>query len=175
MNRVRLLLCCSLLLFSSSTFAKNEEEIKSIVKSLAIELESNYENSKKVKVAILQFRTNQNSLTRFNHFIQDELISIYSNSKKFEVIEQSIVDQTTETVSWSLEKSQSYSTYTEISEMIFRNVGAIPDAFIYGHIDDNIDTITITVYCTQNGLSQLTLTAHQTFASSEFTDLLLGK
>jgi len=175
MNRIRLLLCCSLLLILSSTFAKNEEEIKSIVKSLAIELESKYDNSKKANVAILQFRTNQNSLTRFNHFIQNELITTYNKSNKFEVIEQNSVDQIAETVSWSLEKSQSYSTYNELSEMIFRNLRVIPDAFIYGHIDDNTDTITITIYCTLNGLTQSTLTVHQTFASSEFTDLLLGK
>ncbi|HOP02859.1 MAG TPA: hypothetical protein PL017_05175 [Tenuifilaceae bacterium] len=174
MRQFVLVLSC-LTLSTLSTFAKNQEEVKDIIKTMAIELESIYSDSKRVKVAILQFRTNQNSLTRFNHFIQDELISVYSKSNKFEVIEQNSVDIVTESVSWNLEKSQSYSTFTELSEQIFQNTGTIPDIYIYGLIDDNTDLITITIHSTPNGLSKSTHTVHKTIVSSEFTDLLLGK
>lgn len=170
-NRLLVLLAAVFSLFINSFAGEVEENIQ----KLAAELEAKYPGYSKIKVAILQFRTSDNKLTRFNQFIQDELSLSYKNSKRFEVIDQYSVNRLTEAIGWDINKSNSYNIYNELSEQIFRNVGVVPDAFIYGQITDNYETIVLTGFLVPNGVKGSSVQSIIKFASSELTDQLLGK
>lgn len=151
------------------------DEVKENIQKMATEFEAKYPGRIKVKIAILQFRTKDNQLTRFNQYLQDEFFSMYKNSPRFEVIDQVSVNRLLESSNWNLENSSSFEKYTELSEQLFRNVGVIPDAFIYGVIEDNIETITISGYIVPNGIMSNSIGSVIKFNSSEVTDQLLGK
>ncbi len=141
-------LIIGLLLFSNA----KSDDLEDNIKRMANELEAKYPGTIKVRVAILQFRTSSNELTRFNQYLQDQLFSIYLNSKRFEVIDQVTVNRLIEASNWNLDVSSSFEKYNELSEQIFRNLGLVPDAFIYGLIDEQPDWVTITSYILPNGI-----------------------
>jgi hypothetical protein len=156
-------------------FATNDNEIKQCLAKIANELEAKHPGSNRIKVAILEFRTSENELTNFNQFIQDELNATYRNSKRFEVIDQNAINRLITTYGWDLNKGNSFHVYSELSELIFKTIGMVPNAFIYGQVNDNDQTITITGYLVPNGISSTNIYSRQTITSSALTDKLLGK
>jgi hypothetical protein len=156
-------------------FSNNEAQIKQSVRNIAKELEAKHPGSSKLKVAILEFRTSDNGLTRFNQFIQDELVAYYASSKRFEIIDPNAINRLVTSYGWDLEKSNSFQVYSELSELIFKNLGVVPGAFIYGQVNDNNENITITGYLVPNGIKSTNIFYAQTFQSSGITDNLLGK
>lgn len=174
MRKLTFSLIC-ILSFSFSGFANNEEALKQSISKIAQELESKYPGRGKVKVAILQFRTNDNRLLPFNQYIQDELNFLYRSSNRFEVIDQNAMNRITEAYEWSLEMSNDFKNYSDLSEQIFREIGMVPEVFIYGQINDRGDNISLTGYLVPNGLKSTNTYSTLLFPSSEITDKLLGK
>jgi len=142
---------------------------------MAQELESKYPGKTKVKVALLQFRTSDNQLNPFNQFILDEITEVFKNSRRFEIIDPNSVNRLVKSSGWSLDNSLSFKSYNDLGELIFKNVGIAADAFIYGQIVDNIESITLTGYVIPGGMKSSNIQSMVRFASSELTDQLLGK
>lgn len=165
----------SILAFSITGFANNEDALKQSINKIAQELESKYPGRGKVKVAILQFRTSDNRLLPFNQYIQDELNFLYRSSNRFEVIDQNAMNRIAEAFKWSLEMSNDFMQYSNLSEQIFRTIGMVPEVFIYGQINDRGDNISLTGYLVPSGLKSTNIYSTQVFPSSEVTDKLLGK
>lgn len=165
----------SILAFSITGFANNEDALKQSINKIAQELESKYPGRGKVKVAILQFRTSDNRLLPFNQYIQDEINFLYRSSNRFEVIDQNAMNRITEAFKWSLEMSNDFMQYSNLSEQIFRTIGMVPEVFIYGQINDRGDNISLTGYLVPSGLKSTNIYSTQVFPSSEVTDKLLGK
>ena len=94
---IALLLCSNFTVFSG--------ELEENIQKMAKELELKFPGRTKVKVALLQFRTSDNQLTKFNQYINDEITSIYKDSKRFELIDPNSVSRMVESFGWSLEKS----------------------------------------------------------------------
>lgn len=170
---ITILFCTVALSFAG--LANNEDAIKESIAKIAKELEEKHPGRSKVKVAILQFRTNDNKLTPFNSYIQDELSLNYKDSKRFEVIDQNAMNRVADEFGWNLDMSNEYRQYSDLSEQIFRKIGVVPEVFIYGQINDNIETITLTGYLVPNGLKSTNIYSTQKFPSSAVTDRLLGK
>lgn len=173
--KIYFLMLASIFTLSLNGFSNNEEAIKQSINKIAQELESKYSGRTKAKVAILQFRTNDNKLTAFNSYIVDELNMIFKSSSRFEVIDQNAMNKVVEGFKWSLEMSNDFRHYSDLSEQIFRNIGLVPELFIYGQINDRDQTITLTGYLVPNGLKSTNLYSTQIIESSEITDKLLGK
>ncbi|HPD96156.1 MAG TPA: hypothetical protein PLA24_09700 [Tenuifilaceae bacterium] len=166
---------CALVLSFTSYAGEEEDALKQSIGAIANDLLAKHSGSSKVKIAILQFRTNNNKLTPFNAYIQDELVLNYQNSKRFEVIDQNAINIITEDYGWNLDNCTNFKSYSELSENIFRGLGLIPEAFIYGQIKDNGETITITGYIVPNGVKSTNISSTQVVKSSALTDKLLGK
>jgi hypothetical protein len=164
-----------MLVLSYFGYATNNTEIKQSLAKMANELEEKHPGSNRIKVAILEFRTSENELTNFNQFIQDELNANYRSSKRFEVIDQNAINRLITSYGWDLSKANSFQIYSELSEQIFKSIGIVPNAFIYGQVNDNDQNITITGYLVPNGISSTNIYSRQSFASSALTDKLLGK
>ena len=164
---VCLLFCNNLTVFSG--------EVEESIQKMARELESKYPGRTKVKVALLQFRTSDNKLTGFNQFIQDEIVDAFKNSQRIEIIDPNAMNRIVESFGWSLDKSLSFKAYNDLGELIFRNLGIAADAFIYGQIADNDESITLTGYIVPGGMKSTNIQSLVRFASSEQTDKLLGK
>lgn len=150
-------------------------EVNEGIKQMAQELESQSPSRVKIKVAVLQFRTSDNRITRFNQYIQDGLFAAYKGSARFEIIDMNSINRIVEASNWDLEKSLSFKSYTELSELIFKETGIVPDAFIYGQINDNDEYITLSGYLVPNGIKSTNIQSVVRFNSSEQTDKLLGK
>lgn len=167
------LVCIIALTFAG--FANNEDVVKQSISKIAKELEEKHPGRSKVKVAILHFRTNDNKITPFNAYIQDELNLNYQSSKCFEIIDQNAMNRVADEFGWNLDMSNEYRQYSDLSEQIFRKIGVVPEVFIYGQINDNNETITLTGYLVPNGLKSTNIYSTQKFPSSAVTDKLLGK
>jgi len=174
MKKLAFSLIC-FLAFSISGYANSEDALKQSISKIAQELESKYPGRGKVKVAILQFRTSDNRLLPFNQYIQDELNFLYRSSNRFEVIDQNAINRITEAYEWSLEMSNDFKNYSDLSEQIFRAIGMVPEVFIYGQINDRGDNISLTGYLVPSGLKSTNIYSTLLFPSSEVTDKLLGK
>ena len=174
MKKLAFSLIC-FLAFSISGYANSEDALKQSISKIAQELESKYPGRGKVKVAILQFRTSDNRLLPFNQYIQDELNFLFRSSNRFEVIDQNAINRITEAYEWSLEMSNDFKNYSDLSEQIFRAIGMVPEVFIYGQINDRGDNISLTGYLVPSGLKSTNIYSTLLFPSSEVTDKLLGK
>jgi len=153
--------------------ANEQESIKQAVKKIAAELESKHTGGE-VKIAILEFRTKENKLTGFNTFIQDELLLNYRNSKKFKVIDQNDINEMIKKFGWTNDKAKNFADCEEFTNFIFKHLGILPNAIIYGIIADNDETITITANFVRNSVKS-TISAVEKFESNAYTDKLLGK
>lgn len=152
-----------------------ELEVKDYVNILMIELESKCTEKPPLHVAILDFRTADDRITPFNNYLQEAWQLHYKQSEYFKLIEQNNVNRVVSNSNWNLEQSNDFTTYANLQEDIFRTLGIGSDAFIYGQINDNIETITITAYLIPQGIKPSRIHASVTFPSNEETDRLLGK
>lgn len=168
-------LLMSAIIILISTFSAKATEVNNQVAKMAKELEQKSKTHSKQRIAILQFRTDKNKLTPFNKFIQDEIAITYSNSAMFEVIDINATNRIVEKLNWDLTQSNNFNIYDKISEAIFKDLGILPNAFIYGQINDNNETITLTGYLVPNGLKSTNIQSMVRLNSTEQTDKLLGK
>lgn len=173
MKRIASTLIC-ILLMSLVSIASGDDAIKQSVSKIAKELDAKYPGRTKLKVAILDFRTSDNELTPFSKFIQDELAMSFKGTR-IEIIDQNAINKVVDAYGWNLEMGNDYKHYTALSEQIFRAIGMVPEAFIYGQINDNGPTITLTGYILPSGLKSTNIYSTQIFESNEITDRLLGK
>ncbi|MGE0077752.1 MAG: hypothetical protein AB7S48_07830 [Bacteroidales bacterium] len=173
MKRIISILLC-VLTISFVSFAGDEDALKQSIATIAKELVVKHPGSSRAKVAILQFRTNQNKVTPFSSYVQDQLLMNFQNTR-FEVIDQNEINKIVDEYGWDLSKCTNFKVYSELSEIIFRKIGMVPSAFIYGQINDNDETITLTGYVVPNGLKSTNISSTQIFNSSAVTDKLLGK
>jgi hypothetical protein len=173
MKRIIATLACILSL-SFVGLSNNEDVVKQAINKIAKELDEKFPGKSKIKVAILHFRTSNNELKPFNNYIQDELSSFFKGTR-LEVIDQNAINRISDSYGWNLDMSNEFKNYSELSEQIFRGLGIVPGAFIYGQINDNSETITITGYIIPNGLKSTNLYSAQIIESSEVTDRLLSK
>lgn len=173
MKRIISTLFCILTL-SFAVSGSDDDLLKQDIGVIAKELLSKYPGSSKAKIAILQFRTGQNKTTSFNAYIQDQFLMNYQNSR-FDVIDQNEINKIIDEYGWSLDKCTDFKSYSELSEIIFRKIGVVPSAFIYGQINDNDETITLTAYIVPNGIKSTNISSTRIFNSSAVTDKLFGK
>lgn len=171
--KTTLLLLVSIFLIN---LANSQESLLSDhIKSLANELEDNYAAKKPIQVAVLDFRTSDNRITSFNTYLQNEFHKNYKSSGAFRLIDQNNLNRVLANNDWDLDKSNNYEMYATLREDIFKTLGVGADAFIYGQINDNNETITITAYLIPQGVKPSRTHATVTFPSNEETDRLLGK
>jgi hypothetical protein len=173
MNRIVTLLIVSVFFFSGLK-AQEQEELTAVIQKIAQELETKHAGPNKIKIAILQFRTKDNKLTKFNEFIQDELFQAYRNSKRFEVIDQNAINDMIQSYGWTNDKARNFVHNENFGKYIFDQVGYVANAIIFGTIADNDETITLTTYLVPNGVNRNIMSVEK-FNSSPFTDKLLGK
>ena len=173
--KLRIKTLLTILLISIGGLAKGDEALKANIQKIAQELESRQPGRTKVRVAILEFRTTDNRITPFNSYIQDQLGQAYRNSNRFDVIDQNAINRILKDFGWSLDKTNDFMNYADLSEKIHRELGMVPNAFIYGQINDNNETINLTGYLIPNGVRSSNINSSQVFASSAVTDRLLGK
>ncbi len=171
----RILLSLAFLLSVFFVQAQGEEELSKIVRQIATELEAKHSGLNKIKVAILEFRTTDNKLTKFNDYLQEELFLAYKNSQRFEIIDQNAINDLIRSFGWDANKARSFEYAESFNKYIFEQIGIVPNAIIYGTITDNDETITITAYIVPNSVKSTNLMSVQKFQSSEYTDKLLGK
>ncbi|HOZ15516.1 MAG TPA: hypothetical protein PK784_12055 [Tenuifilaceae bacterium] len=117
-----------------------EESVNQFTKELANKYSSNF----KVSVAILEFRTSSNKVSRLNQLIQKELHQSIAAYNNFKVIEQYSVNHILEEQGWSLENANSFKSYSAINEKLFKNTGTIADVFLYGIISLDEENVFIT-------------------------------
>jgi hypothetical protein len=132
---------------------KSNEAIEKAVGQLTDELIANYSSNYKANIAILEFRTSANKISRLNQIIQKEINSSLGKLNKFKVIEQYRVNHILEEQGWSLTSSTSFKVYSSLNESFFKTNGTIADAFIYGVIDFDGSYMVITGYLVPDGLS----------------------
>jgi hypothetical protein len=172
MKTITLLFVLFLLAGNSSA---QEATLNEHIKKLTDELEQTYPTRRPVEVAVLDFRTSDNRITAFNTYLQNAFHENYKGSRTFRLFDQDNVNRILSSSEWDLEKSNNFTTYATLREDIFKTLGLGADAFIYGQINDNNETITITAYLIPQGVKPSRLHAAVTFPSSEETDRLLGK
>ena len=171
--KTTLLLLVSILLINYTN--AQESLLSDHIKSLSNELEANYAGKKTIQVAVLDFRTSDNRITAFNTYLQNAFQSNYKGSVAFRLIDQNNINRLLSNSNWDLDQSNDFTTYASLREDIFSTLGVGADAFIYGQINDNDETITITAYLIPQGVKPSRTHATITFPSSEETDRLLGK
>ncbi len=132
---------------------KTNESIEDSVNQLTKELASKYSNNFKVNVAVLEFRTSSNEVSRLNQLIQRQIHQSLATYNNFKVIEQYSVNHILEEQGWSLENANSFKVYSTINENLFRNTGTIADVFLYGVISMDNETVSITGFIVPGGVA----------------------
>lgn len=161
-------------LFFVSVFCQ-ETTVKDQLKVLAKQLESKYTGRDGIKIALLQFRTSNDFITRFNDFARDEFVVNYQGSSKFSLIDPIISARVVEAKEWNLQKVNSFPYYDELGQAFMQQAGYVPNGYVYGEIRDNEMSITITAFLVLSGSTDAKAVAAVTFDSNEQTDYLLGK
>ncbi len=127
--------------------------IEDTVKEITNELANKYSNNFKVNVAILEFRTSSNKVSRLNQLIQREIHQSLATYNNFKVIEQYSVNHILEEHGWSLENATSFKVYSTINENLFKNTGTIADVFVYGVISMDNEYVSITGFIVPGGVA----------------------
>lgn len=122
------------------------------VNRLTDDLMAKYSSNSKVRVAILQFRTPDDNISRFNQLVQNEMNSVLAESVDFQTIEQFSVNHIVDEFGWNLQKASSSADYSLLNESLFKVAGVIADIFICGIIQTNEDEVIITAYLLPDGL-----------------------
>lgn len=149
---INLVYALFLTLYFSQPLPIYNETIEDTAKELTKELAKKYSNSFKVNVAILEFRTSSNKVSRLNQLIQKELHISLAGYNNFKVIEQYSVNHIIEEQGWSLDDANSFTAYSSINENLFKNTGTIADVFLYGVISVDSDYVSITGFIVPGGV-----------------------
>ncbi len=127
--------------------------LENAIVKLVGDLTIKYTNKYKVHFAVLQFRTEDDKVSRFNHVIQNEIISALGNISNIKVIEQYSVNHLIEEQGWSLANSSSFKVYSNLNESLFKSAGIIADVFVYGVVRVDSNSVTITGYLIPDGIA----------------------
>ncbi|MCB8964630.1 MAG: hypothetical protein H6536_06295 [Bacteroidales bacterium] len=127
--------------------------INKAVDKLVVDLVSRYPKKNQPYLAVLQFRTSNNNLPKFNQLIVNQINASKVVRSSFNLIEPSSVNHLIDEMGWNLSMSSSYSAYSKINESIFRATGLIADAYLYGTIRVDEEMVTITAYIVPNGIA----------------------
>lgn len=165
----------ALLLLQAAAQAQGDAELRAASGRMAQALAEKYPGYSRAKVAIMQFRTTDNRLTRFNEYLQDELARAWRGSKRIEVIDQNTMNDLARSFGWTPDKARSYAYNDGFSRFVFEQIGLIPNAIVYGLVADNGDAVTLTAYLLPDGDKSANIQAVERVAASEQTDRLLGK
>lgn len=127
--------------------------IEDTVKEIANELANKYSNNFKVNVAILEFRSSSNKISRLNQLMQKELNKAIVAYNNFRVIEQYSINHILEEQGWSLAYANSFKVYSSINENLFKNTGTIADVFVYGVVSMDSEYVSITGFIVPGGVA----------------------
>ncbi|KAB2872457.1 MAG: hypothetical protein F9K37_00210 [Bacteroidales bacterium] len=127
--------------------------LENAVAKLVSELTIKYSNKYKVHFAVLQFRTEDDKVSRFNHVIQNEIIAALRDISNIMVIEQYSGNHLLEEQGWSLANFPSFKVYSSLNESLFKSTGIIADVFVYGVVRVDGDNISITGYLLPDGIA----------------------
>lgn len=130
----------------------NNNPIEDSVNILTKELANKYENNHRVNVAVLEFRTSSNKISRLNQLIQREIHRSLASYSKFKVIEQYSVNHILEEEGWNLDNANSFKVYSSINETLFKSTGTIADVFLYGVITMDNENVVITGFILPGGV-----------------------
>ncbi len=133
--------------------------VENAVSQLTVELTSNYTSNCKVHIAILDFRSTDDKVSRFNQLIQSEMNLSLAKSANFKVIEQFSINHLLDEMGWGLSQALSFRFYSNLNESIFNSTGSIADVFIYGVVSVDESNVTITGYLVPNGLAEKAIKA----------------
>ena len=145
------------------------------LKELCSDLETRYQGRQGVKVALLEFRTTDDRLLPFNAFIRDEFVLNYQKSKPFRLIDPLMSAKVATDNGWSMKTVSSFPYYEKLGRQFMERTGYVPDIYLYGQIQDNEESITITAYMVFTGSTDAKVIAAISFPSDEQTDRLLNK
>ncbi|BDX36886.1 hypothetical protein CYCD_02410 [Tenuifilaceae bacterium CYCD] len=133
--------------------------VENAVSQLTVELTSNYTSNCKVHIAILDFRSTDDKVSRFNQLIQNEMNLSLAKSVNFKVIEQFSINHLLDEMGWGLSQALSFKFYSNLNESIFNSTGSIADVFIYGVVSVDESNVTINGYLVPNGLAEKAIKA----------------
>ncbi|MGE0077234.1 MAG: hypothetical protein AB7S48_05160 [Bacteroidales bacterium] len=132
---------------------RNKNGVEVAINNLTTELISKYSSSCKANVAILQFRTSDDKISRCNQLIQNQVKECFSNAKNFKVIEQYSINHLVDESGWNLESASSYSVYSSLNESIFDSTGELADVFVYGTVIVEGEKVLVSAFLIPNGNS----------------------
>lgn len=149
--------------------------LKEMLNKLGSDLEQKHKGRDGLKLAILEFRTTDDRLLPFNDFIRDEMMLNYQQSQKFQLIDPFLSAKIATQNGWSMKTVNSFPYYEKLGQQFMEKAGYVPDLYLYGQIQDNDETITITAFLVTTGATDAKTLAAVSFPSSEQTDKLLNK
>lgn len=154
-NKILLIvvLCLNSCSIFSQASAQSNEVIERAVNQLAQELMQKYSTKHKANIAILEFRTSSDNISRLNAIIQKEINQVLGTYNNFMIIEQYSVNHILEELAWSLSNASSFKTYSSINENLFKVTGTVADVFIYGVIEVGENDVFITGYIVPEGIA----------------------
>ena len=161
-------------LLQGSLFSQTSA-LREPLKELSSDLETRYKGRPGIKIALLEFRTTDDRLLAFNNFIRDEFVLNYQKSTRFKLIDPFMSAKVATDNAWSMKTVSSFPYYEKLGKQFMEKTGYVPDAYIYGQIQDNQESITITAYVVFTGSTDAKVISAISFPSDEQTDRLLGK
>jgi hypothetical protein len=161
-------------LMQGSLFSQTSA-LREPLKELSSDLELRYKGRPGIKIALLEFRTSDDRLLPFNAFIRDEFVLNYQKSTEFKLIDPFMSAKVATDNAWSMKTVSSFPYYEKLGRQFMEKTGYVPDAYIYGQIQDNQESITITAYMVFTGSTDAKVIYAISFPSDEQTDRLLGK
>jgi len=165
-----------LLMFSYLfTVQSQTSALREPIQKLSSDLEAHYQGRQGIKIALLEFRTTDDRLLPFNAFIRDEMVLNYQVSEKFKLIDPFMTAKVAAQNNWSMKTVSSFPYYEKLGQQFMEKTGYVPDAWIYGQIQDNEESITLTAYYVPTGTTDAKLVSTVSFPSDEQSDRLLGK
>jgi len=161
--------------FMHPSLFSQTSSMKQPLRQLSSDLEFRYSGRSKINVALLEFRTTDDRLLPFNAFIRDEFVMNYQQSSKFKLIDPFMSAKVAADNGWSMKTVSSFPYYDMLGKQFMEKTGFVPDAWLYGQIQDNEESITITAYMVITGSANAKVISAISFPSDEQTDRLLGK
>jgi hypothetical protein len=153
--------------------AQPETDLRNAIRTIASTLEKNVPSAG--NVAILPFYTQTGTVTPFSAFILDELALAWQQHRNIKVMDPSVVASKLAGYGYNATMTRSFEHFEKIAYELFMELGASPEYFIYGEINDLGETITITGHLIPNGLKSAGFSHAVRIQSSVITDKLLGK
>lgn len=171
----KIFLLISLFLGLYTQYFAQEITLKDQIRQLASDVESKYNGRDGIKLALLEFRLSTDQLTKFNQVIRDEFVIALQNSKKFSFIDPMVSAGIAREKEWSLAKVTNFGYYDNLGKAFMEKAGYVPNAYLYGQINDNDLTVTITAYLVMSGSTDAKVVSAISVDATEQTDQLLGK